>query len=179
MSRTQHARSGEARHDLGRLLPLRTPRHDGRAVVGHDDVQTRSNELVPAALRHRSSPLEAPFRPQPYRGEQPAHERRRDPAGIEAPCSGPGLERSVFVVALLREVARPRDPQAVRFGDDERPGRFWAAEPLLPRDREEVDAVRVDWNRADGLGGVDEDGHARAFPEGVDRQDLPGRPEDV
>ena len=47
----------------------------------------------------------------------------------------PRLERSVLLVAVLRQVARAADAKRVGVGDDERTGSLRAAQPLLAGDR--------------------------------------------
>ena len=71
----------------------------------------------------------------------------------------------------LGEVARPGDAQPLGVGDDERAGRVRPAQPLLAGDRQEVEAVRVDRDRAHRLGAVDEDRDARALAQLVHRQE--------
>jgi hypothetical protein len=70
------------------------------------------------------------------------------------------LEASVGLVRALAEVPGRYDAKALRVGDDQRAGRVRAAQPLLTRDREEVEPFDVVRDRTDRLGAVRENGDA-------------------
>ena len=158
MSRTTTPAAASRATTSRRRLPRRTPGDDASRALRRDHVLPRAREQLAALLGHLSTTLEAPFGTKPNRGQEPAHERGRHPVGVEAASSWPRLECAVRVVRLLREVARPRDPQPFGIGDDQGSGRLRPTEPFLTRDRQEVEAGGFDWDRAHGLRSVDQDG---------------------
>ena len=174
-----HACRSEPCHHVGRGLFLRTPRDDGRALIRGDDVLACLHEQLPAAFGHLGTTLEAPLGAKPNRGQEPAHQRGGYPVGVETASSRPRLECAVWLVRPLREVARSRDPQPFGIGDDEGSGRLRSTEPLLTRNRQEVETDGFDWDRAHGLRSIDQDWDSRPLAELADRQHLPRRPEDV
>ena len=109
--------------------PRRRPRRAARAARGSGAAcsAARSNAQSGRSVERR---------------EQAGEDRAREPARIEAGRALRRLEAARRLVGGLREVARARDPQALRIGDDERAGRIRPAEPLLAGDRQEVEARR-------------------------------------
>ena len=110
---------------------------------------------------------------------QPCDGRARREVRIEPRRSLPRLERSVLLVAVLREVARAADAKRVGVGDDERAGPLRPTQPLLAGDRVEVEPGRVDGHRADRLRAVDEDRDTGRGAELVHGNHRARRPENV
>ncbi len=141
----------------------------------------RARPAAARSSRHRSASgrgaLVPPRGSELERGEHRPQRAVRPPARLEAPAAGLRLVRAVRVVLALGEVARRGQREPLRIRDDERAGRVGAAEPLLPRDREEVDAGRRRRHGADGLRAVGEHRHPGLRPELGEREHGTGRPE--
>ena len=148
---------GEPRDDVRRLLDRDTPRDERRALSGTTTSGPPRRD-APGSARPSRPPARTPtagIAAIAARSPAVAAPGMRFGSNRAAPVLR--LERSVLLVALLREVARASDAERVGLGDDERARPLRAAEPLLPRDRVEVEPARVDGDRADGLRPVDED----------------------
>ncbi len=103
----------------------------------------------------------------------------RDQVRVEPRGAVLGLELAVRPMGALREVAGTRHPQRVGLRDDERARALGPAQPLLTRDRVEVDAVRVHRHRAHRLRAVDEHGDPGRRAQLLDGQHRARRPQDV
>ena len=157
-----HALAAELGDELGRVA-RRAEGDEAGLVRLRDDLETLLERG--AALRgHLGHALEAPVRRDVESGREAGERRRADPAAVEALRALAGDVRAVGLVLGLGEVARERDGQRVRVGDDERAGHVRPAEPLLARDRVVVDRIRLDGDRARRLRAVDEDRQARSRP---------------
>ena len=134
-----------------------------------------------SSSRQRSATAAAwskrPGRPLSSAASRPASDDAGHQFGSKRAAPGRGSKRPVRLVAGLGEVARRRDPQPLGVGDDERAGRIRAAEPLLARDREEVEAGRIDRDRPDRLRAVDEHGNPGLLAQLAHGQHPPRRPE--
>ncbi len=87
------------------------------------------------------------------------------------------LEAPVGPVGALAEVAGRDDLEPLGVGDDQRAGGVGAAQPLLTRDRQEVEPMSLVGDRADRLGTVGEHGNAAPLAQLAQRQHRPGGPE--
>ena len=141
--------------------------------VGRNELGVRSEQLA-AAARLLGGALEPPVRrAASSAAASPASADGGEPVRVEARRTLLRLEATGRLVGRLREVARSRDPEPLGIGDDERAGRVRAAQPLLAGDRVEVEAARVDGDRARGLGAVDEDRDPASLAQLVHGQDAP------
>ena len=99
----------------------------------------RREQLAAAARRARRRARSATrARRRAPRAARPARSRESQ-FGSKRAAPSRGSNAAVRLVRGLREVARPRDPQPLGVGDDERAGRVGPAEPLLPGDGVEVE----------------------------------------
>ena len=167
----------EGLDELGRSPGARNATSVERSSSGGLTTSTRSASRA----RQRSATRLRARTPRPdgfERGEQSRERRRRPPARGRSgrrPASGRRSRRAR--TRPVRGSSEPTTSRALRVGDDERAGRIRPAEPLLARDREVVEAGRVDGDRAHRLRAVDEHGNARLVPQLAHGQHAPGRPD--
>ncbi len=149
------------------------------AWSGFVTTSKRSARSAAARRGDLSDAFEAPLGRGVEGGGEPRQRGHPDPAAVEPLGALTHDVRAVRLMLGLREVARQRDRKRVRLRDDERARDVRAAQPLLARDRVEVERVRLDGDRAGRLGAVDEDGQPGLGLDALGLEGVPAHPRDV